>query len=58
VSLLNGRNGGTGIRYKYLSMLYAAPPQSDVLTQNIGAEINRLCDSEIALLTPIQHSTP
>lgn len=50
---INGRNGGRGLRVKYVELLYGAGV-GDVLIQSIGAEIDRLCSREIALLSPIQ----
>lgn len=50
---MNGRNGGSGLRTKYIERLYASGC-GDVLVHSIGAEIDRLCTIEIALLSPIQ----
>lgn len=50
---INGRNGGKGLRTRYFERLYAARVSAS-LVHSIGAEIDRLCTREIALLSPIQ----
>lgn len=50
---INGKNGSGGLRLKYMNRLYASGC-GDVLVQSIGAEIDRLCTRDIALLSPIQ----
>lgn len=59
IAAMNGRNGGSGIRQRFMNRLYAAQaavPLSDPLFIDLANQINRACDDVIRPLVPVVDS--